>query len=34
VLKHFTNEALFSQIDAAITVEDMIEQIDAVTEDV
>ena len=34
VLKHFTNDALFGQIDAAITAEDMIEQIDAVAEKV
>jgi heterodisulfide reductase subunit A len=34
VLKHFTNEALFSQIDAAVTAEDMTEQIDAVAQEV
>ncbi|SDU67502.1 4Fe-4S binding protein, partial [Desulfobacula phenolica] len=34
VLKHFTNDALFNQIDAAITKEDIIEQMDAVLENV
>ena len=33
VLKHFTNDALCSQIDAAITNEDIIEQMDAVFEE-
>jgi len=32
VLKHFTNEALFGQIDAAVTKEDILEQMDAVLE--
>ena len=32
-LKHFTNEVLFNQIDAAITKEEIIEQMDAVLED-
>ncbi len=30
VLKHFTNDALFSQIDAAVTDEEIMEQMDAV----
>jgi heterodisulfide reductase subunit A len=34
VLKHFTNDALLSQIDAAITNEDILEQMDAVLENV
>jgi heterodisulfide reductase subunit A len=33
VLKHFTNDALCNQIDAAITREDIIEQMDAVFEE-
>jgi heterodisulfide reductase subunit A len=32
-LKHFTNEALFSQIDAAVTKEDILKQMDAVFEE-
>ena len=32
VLKHFTNEALYGQIDAAVTKEDILEQMDAVLE--
>ena len=32
VLKHFTNEALFGQIDAAVTKQDILEQMDAVLE--
>jgi heterodisulfide reductase subunit A len=33
VLKHFTNEALLNQIDAAITKEEIMEQMDAVFEE-
>ena len=34
ILKHFTDDALKSQIDAAVTNEDIIEQMDAVFEGV
>ena len=34
ILKHFTDDALCSQIDAAVTAEDIMEQMDAVLEDV
>jgi heterodisulfide reductase subunit A2 len=33
VLKHFTNDALCGQIDAAVTAEDIMEQMDAVLEE-
>jgi heterodisulfide reductase subunit A len=33
ILKHFTNEGLASQIDAAVTTEEIIAQMDAVLED-
>ncbi len=33
ILKHFTNDAIVSQIEAAVTDEDIIEQMDAVLED-
>jgi heterodisulfide reductase subunit A len=33
VLKHFTNEALFGQIDAAVTADQIAAQMDAVLEE-
>lgn len=33
ILKHFTNESLFGQIDAAVTKEDILEKMDAIIED-